>query len=336
MTAENLPRINAESCLLATTAVSNCRACIDVCPKNAWILTEESIDLDANSCDGCALCAPVCTTNSIVVENKPILKLEHNILSIVCSDVSEYSALNRIECIHSIDLLTLVSVYRDGMRRIRLCIGGCSDCDRSSKEGFWSRFMGLNSALFSRNMPMIVLEYSHGLCMERNDADIEQPDRGRRGFFSKLLGLSSTASHDDLSSDYLSKMNSPGQWLESTGFKGPLPYVPVMDTLSCSACHACVKICPARALVHDDKTSYYLVKSELCIGCMLCVDICEDGAISVDSWKEPKQTEIPLLSKQCEACGVTYSMVEEKSEMDVRCSLCRSSDRFSNLFQVID
>ncbi|MET0084779.1 MAG: 4Fe-4S binding protein [Sedimenticola sp.] len=326
-------QIDPARCLLATTAISNCSSCIDACPKDAWILTDESIDLDENGCDGCGICTPVCPTGAVTVEGSVPLLLERNLLSLVCGDVTPYSALNRVECIHGIGLETLVGLYRDGMRRIRACIGACNDCSRSSNEGFWTMFMGFNNALHARELPMIVLEFSEKDCSKQEERASAPTDTARRGFFSKLFGRQAVGADDDTVENYA---DSPGNWLASSGFAGPLPHVPVIDLSACLACHACVRICPQQAIVHDQEASTYRLYAESCNGCRLCIDICEHGAIAVDSWSVQRQFGFDVVSKRCAACGVDFSLVQLDSEAEDRCHICRTSNRFNNLYQLID
>lgn len=49
----------------------------------------------------------------------------------------------------------------------------------------------------------------------------------------------------------------------------------------CTSCGACVTICPADALVYDEKTRQVIFKEEKCIACEICVKTCPLGAMEV-------------------------------------------------------
>ena len=52
-----LPRVDGERCVHALIEGASCRACIEVCPRGAWRLGEESLDIAVDACDACGLCA---------------------------------------------------------------------------------------------------------------------------------------------------------------------------------------------------------------------------------------------------------------------------------------
>ncbi len=49
----------------------------------------------------------------------------------------------------------------------------------------------------------------------------------------------------------------------------------------CTHCGACVVICPADALIVQDKTRYIDFYDEKCIACELCLQACPVGALEV-------------------------------------------------------
>ncbi|MCK4366025.1 MAG: 4Fe-4S binding protein [Thermoplasmatales archaeon] len=52
-----------------------------------------------------------------------------------------------------------------------------------------------------------------------------------------------------------------------------------IDEEKCTACGACVEVCPVEALKIDSKCK---VDADTCIDCGTCVDECPEGAISLE------------------------------------------------------
>lgn len=61
--------------------------------------------------------------------------------------------------------------------------------------------------------------------------------------------------------------------------------VHVIDKDACTACNLCVEVCEDEAIsvVESEGKSYYVIDPAACTNCGLCVEVCEDEAISVQS-----------------------------------------------------
>ena len=66
-----LPKLFGERCVHALSATASCKACVDVCPEDAWLLDDEALGLDTERCDGCGLCAAACPERAIVSRHEP-------------------------------------------------------------------------------------------------------------------------------------------------------------------------------------------------------------------------------------------------------------------------
>lgn len=59
----------------------------------------------------------------------------------------------------------------------------------------------------------------------------------------------------------------------------------LIDPAICIRCNTCEETCPVKAVTHDDAN--YVVRFEICNGCLACISPCPTGAI--DNWRNVKQ-----------------------------------------------
>ncbi|MEW7977149.1 MAG: 4Fe-4S binding protein [Candidatus Sedimenticola endophacoides] len=340
MYPQQLPQIDPDLCLLAATTISQCQACVSSCPHRAWLISEESIALDTERCDSCGICLPACPTSAISIDDRttPPLTLDRDTLDLSCRASESGRHANRIACIHGIGLEALAALYRSGLRTIYARLGTCATCPLADREGFWSRLLNWNSALQARGMPLIEVTYADDTCTAPPHESEETPDPGRRGFLTRLLGDRDQRATTANARDIDASPESPGQWLASSGIDGPLPYLPVIDPLLCTACHACAKICRQEAITHNPSDSCYRLRPERCNSCNLCLDICQADAVHLIYWQPPRQSRLALKSIPCEACGIGFSVIDQGDATitNRRCPICRNRNTMGNLFQVLN
>ena len=63
-----LPNIIAARCVYTHCDTATCQQCVDSCPQQAWVLTDDSLGLDTQRCNLCGLCVNACPETAISFE----------------------------------------------------------------------------------------------------------------------------------------------------------------------------------------------------------------------------------------------------------------------------
>ena len=139
--------------------------------------------------------------------------------------------------------------------------------------------------------------------------------------------------------DDMDQFLAPAEMLPAGTSEGRLPFVPTIDEDKCVACNACVRLCPHGAITSEgeaDSSGRYLIRGQLCTGCLLCMDVCESDAVEVKKWETQIQSEVLLETVSCQACGVPFHVLEKRMQESRECNICTRTGRFGSLFQVLD
>ena len=337
-----LPLIKGERCVHALVENASCSACADVCPKDAWIVNDESVALDTNQCDGCGLCVPVCTEGAIKHDYKlQFFTHEDQITAfVVCEYADTGNDLGRVPCIHSFGLSELLGIYRRGVRKLLVSTADCEQCPRGGSECLTDRVSALNEMLLQRGKPKFTLDYvpPHE-CTDliKQFLPLEQKKISRRNFFRtgsrKLLQYKSDI-YDLAKGEHL----SPGNLLRREQDNDMSVFSPRLDAKLCIGCDACFRVCPHNALqiVDDNNEMYYQIEDDNCTACRLCTDICEEDAIRLEKWYTGKQDKVLLLTMRCKACGASYHVPNKSTSVNELCPICAKHNHVANLYQVME
>jgi ferredoxin len=354
-----IPEIRGERCVHAHIEQASCHACVDKCPKQAWLLDDESLKINIEACDGCGLCAPACSQGAILHSHEPLLRQLDDpflVALIACEKTELPLGQGVIPCLHALGLHDLLKLYRQGVRTLMLTAGNCQQCVRYSPATLQAALNTLNQALKQRGLMSILLhELSAEVWQQQRQTTKEPVSRetvSRRSFFRRGL---QTALHEGLKLKGLLPQDSenflpPGTLLPASATKAEvqesnaevqeseandLPYVPQINPTLCNGCDTCFKICPHEALLLDTDNPAYIIVPKQCTGCHLCTDVCTSKAINIVEWITPVATRIPLQKTRCRRCGVAYHHPVDYPATANLCHICGKTNHYQNLFQVL-
>jgi NAD-dependent dihydropyrimidine dehydrogenase PreA subunit len=323
---------------------ASCSACRDACPRDAWVIDDDLLGIDATRCDACELCVPVCPQGAIARRFSPALK--HTDTGGVAFAACEHSRVGNardglMPCLHALGIRELLRLRREGATFLVTCHGDCESCPRGGGEGFTRRLDETNRILESRNLDTLkcrdmkpaawtkALRHVEGMASRRV--------LDRRTFFRNAVKAPRErveAVLDDVEDVFL----PPGMLLGDDAGYGHHPYVPSIDPATCSGCDACVRLCPQEAirLEVEEAQAAYLIDAKRCSNCSLCVDICEQDAVRVDRNCDVTADRVELHRERCRVCGIEFHLPGARGCGATLCWVCAKTNHHRNLFQVLD
>jgi MinD superfamily P-loop ATPase len=340
-----LPEIIGERCVHSHIENASCRSCVEVCPKDAWLLDDEQLGIDAEACDGCGLCAAVCTEGAIVHNHEPqIGHWKNRILALLACEKSETPEAQVIPCVHALGLHNLLALYCQGCRYLFVSTGECEQCFRAESISLGARVKALNSMLEQRGLTPLKFKYlpsvKWGRIVKTLNRVKPQETVSRRNFLCGSLanavdkGMTYSRLQDVEKAEFI----PVGDLLPPHKQTDIQPFVVQIDAQRCNGCDACARLCPHEAisLIKEENGNHYSLNSQRCTGCNICIDACDQAAVQVVRWAIPTQTTLSLISKNCRSCGAPFHLPVEHSSEELLCRICVKINHNKNLFQVID
>lgn len=344
-----LPDIMVERCVYTHCDTANCQQCVDHCPQQAWVLTDDSLGLDTARCNLCGLCVGACPESAIRFEfqaatcqfnQQPTLLLacEH-------SGISDKSA-GIVPCLHALSADFLTEQYQAGFKQMLSCRGACETCPRYAKrDAFREQLTRLNQLLNARQAPLLKhAQVNANQWLNALQTPLTNPisSVSRRSFFRKaaLSAIETGLEQLDPQTDTTPAIVT---WPKRLPAPVQMPclqaYVPSLDSNRCNACHACMRLCPHEALVleknADKQTTHYAIEPNHCTGCGICVDVCDQQAISVETLQVSESKQLALSSKRCKACGTSFHFLKPEANAPTYCPICDQINHHKHLFQVL-
>ncbi len=329
------PKINSAVCVLTLSPVAQCTACVDICPRNALCLDDDSLGLDEDACDACGLCRPACPEGAVEIPVNLALRedSEQGITAfLACSRAGVQHEDGTVPCLHAVGMRDIQHLAEEGVAQIALACGDCQTCPRNSDRSFDRSVEDFNALQKSRGKAIMRLErlpiatWRHEIDSRRKHTSAV--DQGRRQFLSLFTGRhEAQLGHRRRSPTEIGDTES---WIYAA--------VPEIDGTKCNGCDACVRVCPhgVLALSHIEAGSEYRIDPGQCTGCQLCNDVCDQGAVTLKTMVTQKQRSVPLKGGKCRICGVRFHAPKAAKGQHDTCPICAKTGHHVKLFQVLD
>ncbi len=337
---QSWPDIIAERCVHALSPVATCNACVDACPRQAWILDDRSLALDVESCDGCGLCVPACPEAAVELDlTSSIHAARHGSAAFAACEYAEVTReRGQIPCLHALDPRALIRMRLRGIRSLVVASGACASCHRNGSKTLKQSVHEIGLLLADRDLePLELIELSGDAWQaERSRAEERTPPASlsRRHFFTAVTSCAKEKLRE--ASDQTPAL---GTLLPSRGENDLLPFFPEIDVRDCQGCDACLGICPHNVIQFNRSAgegASYTVAAARCTGCGLCVDLCEAQAIRLRRWERLQNNVVELEEAYCRACGNLYHLPQGRMGPDHLCPICTRTGHHRQLYQVLD
>lgn len=332
-----VPEVIADRCVHSHAEVGSCRRCADACPTSAWVLDDEQLAIDAAACDGCGLCAAVCPEGALSNGVEPELRR-------LGGEVTAFAACERVRpdvpdapvpCVHAFGLVQLAALYRNGVRRLLVCVGECADCPRGGGERLVTRLAVLNRVLAQRGLPgmvvtrLTVVQWCNVISAAPRQA--EGPTLSRRGFLRSAVAVTADSG---LVTKPL-KWRPPGAVLPRADTTGMVFFAPQLDPMQCDGCDGCARVCPHSVIQVSEQGDAYEIHADACTGCNLCADVCDRGAVRVEVCALLETGRLSLRAGRCRACGADFHRPLSSAANNKLCQVCAATGHHRNLFQIV-
>ena len=341
------------SCVRASSRVSECVKCIDICPVETIKIVDNIPSFTPSACVDCGGCVGICPTEAFSLTNFSNTEFFFKLLE---DEEKLISCKKNIPCVASLSVEHLISLALASDEAISVDMGHCASCEiREPLMGqIESNIEEANFILSSFSGKEIIP--SDIAYQEEKIENSETKTSSRRDFFSLKGAVKQKKEFDsvidedeikifDIDNSVISKIKSKNlpdkrKILFSTLKRATKPekyeILPQEELSfvsqkfvdsSCTNCQICYRVCPSGALSSDGKFSVINFDSMLCLKCHLCHDVCESDSIHIQNGFEIKEffepTQRTLVSfdiKRCDECG-GYFTYKGGEKLCLRCKV---------------
>jgi NAD-dependent dihydropyrimidine dehydrogenase PreA subunit len=339
-------RYDPERCLYAHDKFVDCEVCLEMCPTDA-IQPGKPPSFIPDACAGCLACLPLCPTGAYNTDDAVhnllncTAHVESTQIELVCqanpyggNGVSAEAVGIRVRgCLAGLGRGTYLALAAMGMEKVSLRLDACAECPweklQTQIEAQVEEARHLLSAWDKADLVQSVTQLEAGC--QRPLWEAQNPPLSRRDLFLMLSRQGQTTL-----ARAIEKAETPAGKQAGRGHRrlaNAITYLPhpnhdkSLDGLgfgmvtvneACTACGSCARACPTGALefeIDEDSCTYSLrFTPRQCIGCLICLHICADSAVSVDLaplLKQVFESREPLLLSSgelshCERCHAFF------------------------------
>lgn len=335
------PAVDGERCVHGALPAASCRACAAICPTSAFVLDEDGLTFDADVCDGCGLCVGACPQEAIDLGARlhPLIRPVRGVSTafLACDAVARGNEPGQVACLHGVGLPELARCHARGAHAFALARGDCRSCARNSSATIDDRIQQVSRLTLDRGLPSIAARYLPiGAWREERD---EAAIMSRRSLFRAALKPEAKAPP---AAAVLAPGVPAGVVLARREAATMALMAPIIDGATCTACGACVEVCPHRVLSFKtlDTGAAYEVDATACTGCGMCVDACDVDAVTLQAPASARPPPVVLDKARCRHCGVVFYRTSGHSggvaATDVQlCRICAKHPHHKSLYQVL-
>lgn len=284
-----------ERCVHTRSRAAVCTACVDVCPHGALVRVDGAIALTAANCTACGLCVGECPTEALVGPMACEVTRDGGLATVRCSAGG---------CVNAWSVEDWVGVAGDGDR---VCVGACEDCTgpvldrRLAAAADARRALGLPTT-YERLPPHELTESAWAAPAADVRYDAARLD------VAALRTKAPTARRQRLLAGVSPRGPSTTVDATAVGFTS----AKALNVSTCTACGACVAVCPTGALTATRRFDAVSFDAGACTKCGLCHAACAPGALTLASpvslaamWSGP-QPLARLPTGRCAECGLVF------------------------------
>jgi len=336
--------LNPGRCVRQFSVQSACTICIEACPVDALVGTENVPAVNQAACVGCGGCAGGCPTEAISVDD---FSASDFFFALLSDQDNLISCQKNVPCIAALSVDHLVALA-SLKSELRLDSGHCDSCEIAAvcRPQFEARVEEavylLDAMMHEDTIRYEAVGYVDETPKANGDRrdflrafNLENVSRERAKFEREVETATDELMHHELDAAAIAQMRTkripdkrkllftalkrvpkPAHYHVIEGDELTLASQKIMNADTCTACQMCYRVCPTGALVSDMRNAKIDFDAMMCVRCRLCHDVCEPDALTLSSsfnikemFEPTQQRMITFTVRQCDECGNPFSAV---------------------------